>query len=137
MSAEQVNNTEENPEANEDIRTPFSWKKVLLAPLKALWSVIVFLAKIIWWVTRFILKTAWWLTKLALFFVFIGLGIIVGFFGNIQSIGDSCGGSRINQDEYEWVNGERVLVKKRLSSRIFRVAGRLWKSLWGGSGEEE
>lgn len=119
-------------------KTPFSWKKVLLAPFKALWCVIAFFVKAVWWLIRFTLKTVWWFTKLFLFFVFIGLGIFAILAPVFQSLGaGNLKTGRINEDKYEWVNGRRVLVKKRISSRIFGMAGRIWRSLWGGGSAEE
>lgn len=115
-------------------KTPFPWKKVLLAPFKALWC----LANVVWRLTRFTLKTAWWFTKFFLFFAVIGLGIFAILGAAFQSIGgNQLGAKKINENEYEWVNGKRVLVKKRISSRLFGLAGRIWRSLWGGGSAEE
>lgn len=136
MDTEEIIDDDENVDIEDKI--PFSWKKVLLAPFKALWCVIAFLAKVVWWLTRFTLKTAWWGTKLFLFFAVIGLGIFAVLGAVFQSVGgNQLGASKINEDKYEWVNGRRVLVEKRISSRLFGLAGRIWRSLWGGGSAEE
>ena len=136
MDTEEIIDDDENVDT--EVKTPFSWRKVLLAPFKALWCVIAFLAKVVWWLIRFTLKTAWWLTKLALFFAFVAMGILAIVAAIGQGFSDrGIGAKNINENEYEWVNGKRVLVKKRISSRLFGMAGRIWGSLWGGSSEEE
>lgn len=123
MNKEEIIDNDENVDIED--KTPFPWKKVLLAPFKVCWTIIVF-----------IIKVVWWLVKLALFFVFVFLGIFIAIGAGFSTRTRGANETYLERESLDEEYANRMGGARKGGSRCFRVAGALWRSLWGGSSEE-
>ena len=139
----------------------FPWRKVLLFPFKLCWQIIVWISLAVWWTIKYssitawlIIKysffTIWWLVKFAAFIIVFCFGIFSGFMEILGAIG--FGGVGAFSDRWERKPGETygeyqqrirdqhnrdVESDRRARKGSFRLAGKIWRSLWGISEEEE
>ena len=139
-------------------KKPFPWKNVLLFPFKlcewiivwlsiAVWRITKYSSIIVWWITKYTFFVTWWLVKFAVFLIVFCWGIFVGFF-EVLNVGDTPPENPLSSrqpgetyGEYrqrrreEYARAKKKLTGARKGS--FRLAGKIWRSLWGISEEEE
>lgn len=123
MDTKEIIDDDENGDVED--KTPFPWKKVLLAPFKVCWAIIVF-----------IIKVVWWLTKLALFFAFVFLGIFIAIGSGFSTRTRGANETYLEREALDEEYANRMDGARKGGSRCFRMAGRIWRSLWGSSHEE-
>lgn len=130
---------EKSHEVEVESNAPFPWKKVLLAPFRILWNIIWFLIKAILRIAIFSFKVLWWFAKLILFFILILLGIFIVCIPSLSSFSTLDNNRREGEPEWMYqrrIKEERAQLRERTKSssrRVFGAAGKVWKSLWGGS----
>ena len=160
VSSQKIEVSVETADATEEkiveSKKPFPWREVLLFPFKLCWWIIVWLSIavwwttkyssiIAWWITKYSFFVAWWLVKFAMFLIAFCWGIFMGFMEvGVAMFCDGSAERRLPGETYGEFrqrirerNEQAKAMYKRARNGSFRFAGKIWRSLWGISEEEE